>query len=287
MNYRHIFHAGNFADVFKHWILTLLLQKLAEKPTPFFVLDTHAGIGFYDLNTEEAQKSLEQASGIQRLLDKRVDVAFKPYMRIFRGFNAQGQTHIYPGSPFICLDFLRANDRMVLSELHPEDFISLQNNFTNDKRVQVLKQDGYTSIKALLPPAEKRGLIFIDPPFEQENEFEHLCAAVEAGIKRFAHGMFAIWYPIKDRKPVQKFYRSISKLPADKVLVVELHANQVTLNQLNSCGMLIVNPPWQLDNVLRANMPKLLSYLDFVHGTYVVSWLKSEQSKKTQDNEVD
>lgn len=279
MNYRHIFHAGNFADVFKHWVLTLLLEKLTEKPTAFFVLDTHAGIGLYDLNSIEAQKTLEQNSGIKKLLDKRVESAFKNYVKIFRSFNAQDQTHIYPGSPYICQEFLRAEDRMVLCELHSEDFQTLHDNFASDRRVRVLKQDGYGAIKALLPPAEKRGLVLIDPPFEQENEFAQLNAALEDGIKRFAHGMYAVWFPIKDRKPVQKFYRTLEKLPVDKILAIEIHANQVTLNQLNSCGMVIINPPWQLDSTLRGHLPKLLNYLELGHGTYLVSWLKSEADK--------
>lgn len=266
MNYRHIFHAGNFADVFKHWILTMLLEKLIEKPTPFCVIDTHAGLGVYDLKHLHAQKTLEQDSGIQRILNTQLAPAFQAYNNILGANN--NSTDIYPGSPKIIQAFLRANDRLFATELHEEDYLSLRYNFADDKRIKVLHQNGYEAIKALLPPLEKRGLVFIDPPFEQTDEFKQIIAALHTGLKRFAHGMYAIWYPIKDPTPVQKFYLALNDLPITKRLHIELHANEAILNQLNSCGMVIINPPWQLDEKLQENMPLLLRYLKLAHGTF-------------------
>jgi 23S rRNA (adenine2030-N6)-methyltransferase len=270
MNYRHIYHAGNFADVFKHWILTLLLQKFLEKDTPFFILDTHAGIGIYNLEHENAKKTQEFCSGITKLLKHKVTADFKKYIEIVNNLNSGGEMQLYPGSPYICNDFLRSGDRLALAELHPEDFASLEQNFADNPQISLLNQDGYAAIKALLPPLQKRGLIFIDPPFEVPNEFDLIVKSLQTGLKRFGHGVFAIWYPIKDRKLVKRFYSQVKALEIEKLLTIEIHANAPTLNQLSSCGMLIINPPWQLDAKLRANLPQLLKYFEFPHGTYVV-----------------
>lgn len=274
MNYRHIYHAGNFADVFKHWILTLLLQKLTEKDTPFFILDTHAGLGIYDLQNKEAQKTLEHESGITKLHKVKLNPEFADLMRIVTSLNNDTgnaeQINFYPGSPYICQDYLRADDRLVLCELHPEDFKITQQNFGNDPRIKVSEQNGYAAMKALLPPLQGRGLVLIDPPFENETEFDDIVIALKAGLKRFAHGMYAIWYPIKDRKAVKRFYTQVRELQSDKLLIVEMHANTTVLNQLSSCGMVIVNAPWQLDTKLKANLPVLLKNFGFAHGTYLV-----------------
>lgn len=266
MNYRHIFHAGNFADVFKHWILTLLLEKLIEKPTPFCVIDTHAGLGVYDLKHLHAQKTLEQDSGVQRIVNTQLAPAFQTYYNILYADNKPNE--IYPGSPKIIQAFLRSQDRLFASELHEEDYLTLKSNFADDKRVKVLHQNGYDAIKALLPPLEKRGLVFIDPPFEKTDEFEQIIAALKTGLKRFAHGIYAIWYPIKDQVRMQQFYRALRELPITRWLCLDLYANEAILNQLNSCGMLIINPPWQLSEKLQTNMPYLLQYLKLEHGTF-------------------
>lgn len=272
MNYRHIYHAGNFADVFKHWILTSILTKLCIKPSPFCLFDTHAGLGLYDLQHANAQKTLEFKSGIEQLLDKNVAPEFTAYINIVMQYKKQHG--MYPGSAAIMQEFCRDNDRLILSELHPEDYEVLHGNFKFDKRVKTLHQNGYTTLKALLPPAERRGLILIDPPFEETNEFEQIVNSIKESLKRFATGIYAIWYPIKDRKQLHKFYRDIEKLPIANAFYVELHANESILNQLNSCGMLIINPPWQLQETLEHSMPQLISYLNFKHGTFELSVLK-------------
>ena len=266
MNYRHIYHAGNFADVFKHWILTLLLVKLTEKPTPFCVIDTHSGLGVYDLKHRHAQKTLEQESGIQRLLQAQLDPAFQPYYDVLSTNN--NPSEVYPGSPKIIQTFLRKNDRLFAAELHEEDYLTLRENFRYDKRIKVLHKNGYDALKALLPPLERRGLVFIDPPFEKTDEFKQIIAVLQNGLERFAHGVYAIWYPIKEQRLVQKFYMDLNKLPIDKYLYIEIHANESILNQLNSCGMVIINQPWQLEEKLRENMPRLLQYLKLENGSF-------------------
>lgn len=270
MNYRHIYHAGNFADIFKHWVLTMLLDKLCEKPTPFCVVDTHAGIGMYDLNNINAQKTLEQNSGIKKINPKLLAPEFASLARILQELNPTNEITNYPGSPWIIQDFLRSSDRLFASELQPDDFAILQELFKTDKRIKLFKEDGLATMKAVLPPLEGRGLVFIDPPYENVNEFSLLANALEEGIKRFAHGTYAIWFPIKDRQQVRKFYSKVNVLSGGKALCVEIHANATVLNQLNSCGMVIINPPWQIDTKLKSGMPKLLQYLGFNHGTYLV-----------------
>lgn len=265
MNYRHIYHAGNFADVFKHWVLTLILDKLCTKPTPFFLLDAHGGLGFYNLHDIQAQKTLEYKSGVELLANQTTGPSFKAYVEIVRSYS---QANIYPGSVAIMQSYLRENDKLFAAELHPEDYQTLHENFKNDKRIKVLNQDAYMTIKALLPPKERRGLILIDPPFEQVDEFAKITVALQEALKRFATGIYAVWYPIKDRKLVDQFYNKINATVSQSKLRIEIYANEQVLNQLNNCGMLIINPPWQLAEVLKSNMPQLLQYLNFTHGTF-------------------
>jgi len=271
MNYRHIYHAGNFADVFKHWILTLILEKLVEKPTPFCVIDSHAGLGQYNLKDPNAQKTLEYMTGVQLFLKCEPELAFRSYLTIIKDYKANFD--LYPGSPAIIQTFLRQQARLWCAELHPDDYSVLQQNFSTDPRIKVLHQDGYQAIKSLLPPPERRGLVFIDPPFEQINEISLLVTCLQEALKRFSHGIYAIWYPIKDKNLVQKMYREIVSLEAPNCLVVELHANSIVSNQLSSCGMVIINSPWQLEEKLRDNMPLLLQYLKLEQGSFKVQSL--------------
>lgn len=271
MNYRHIFHAGNFADVFKHWILTLILEKLIEKPTPFCVIDSHAGLGLYNLKDPQAQKTLEYTSGVETFLKKQSDPSFETYYKIV--FSFMTSMGLYPGSPAIIQDFLRSDDKLWCSELHPQDYLVLKQNFDSDSRIKVLHKDGYQSIRALLPPAQRRGLVFIDPPFEEKDEVEQLLTALKNGLKRFSHGIYAVWYPIKDQGLVQKFYRELIDLDLKESFYVEFHANSNVSNQLSSCGMLLINPPWQLDRKLKESLPLLLKFLDLENGGFKIQKL--------------
>lgn len=270
MNYRHIYHAGNFADVFKHWVLTLVLEKLCQKDTPFFLLDTHAGLGFYNLQHANAQSTLEHRAGVAKVIDRDLTHKFDSYKTIIQRYQAQ---QIYPGSPVIMQYFLREGDRLFLNELHPQDYLELRENFIADPRVKVSNSDAYQCLKALLPPRERRGLVLIDPAFEQKDEFIKLIDGVREALKRFANGIYIIWYPIKDRKTVDKFYRNLLELPLDSCISIELHANENMDTQLTSNGLVIINPPWQLDATILAGLPDLLKYLDFAHGTYKLNTL--------------
>src|SRR5512138_1370356 len=196
--YRHLFHAGNFADVTKHVILVALLEALQRKETPFAILDTHGGIGRYALDSAEAQKNREFADGIGRLW-KRGDApeSVARYLALVKRFNGAGELHLYPGSPRIARDFLRAQDRLVVTELNPHDHATLKDEFAGDGQVSVHLQDAYQGLKAFLPPREKRGMVLIDPAFELRDEYERLVQGVTQAWKRWPTGIYAIWYPIQ------------------------------------------------------------------------------------------
>jgi 23S rRNA (adenine2030-N6)-methyltransferase len=253
MNYRHIYHAGNFGDVFKHSILTLLIQSLLGKDTPFCYLDTHAGIGIYDLLSVFAQKTKEYESGIACLFKaENYPKYLDKYLAIIKKLNNNSEIHYYPGSPYIVKALLRPNDRMILLELHKEDIITLKKQFHNDKQVAVHHCDGYQGLKAFLPPKERRGLILIDPPFEEPDEFDQIIAALKVATTRFATGIYAIWYPIKDLKAVNKFKDNLSTLNVKKLLLPELILSNLNTadNIFRGCGMVIINPPWKFDKLL-------------------------------------
>jgi 23S rRNA (adenine2030-N6)-methyltransferase len=283
MNYRHIYHAGSFADVMKHFILTLILQKLCQKPSPFCVLDTHAGIGMYNLESEAAKKTLEHEGGINALIKvKGIADIFIPYLNAVRSFghieSNETSVTLYPGSPYIARHFLRGQDRLLLSELHPEDARTLRQSFAGDRQVHIHNQDAFISLKALLPPHEHRGLILIDPPFEKDKEFEALIAGIRTACKRFPNGIYSVWFPIKNRTPIVRFYEMFIEAGIPKALAAEfLIFPDDTRDRLNGCGMLIVNPPWQIDSELRMALPKLLSYLNHADtGSTHVKWLAGE-----------
>ncbi|AIL13201.1 hypothetical protein IM40_06325 [Candidatus Paracaedimonas acanthamoebae] len=274
MNYRHIYHAGNFSDVVKHYVLTLLLQKLHEKEKAFSIIDTHAGIGVYNLQSQQALKTNEAQEGILKLLHSSQDRSFfEQYLKVIQ----KQKTGFYPGSPVICRAFLRSQDRLWLSELHPEDFQSLTRYFDKDPQVKVLHQDGYTSLKALLPPREKRGFILIDPPFEERNEFKTLVNGLRESYKRFATGIYMIWFPIKDLKPIKEFYAALKGLEIPKILTVEfLRKPPITPEFLNGTGLIIVNPPWKIQEKIEPALERLLKIFEFTEGYVRLEWLCGE-----------
>ncbi len=273
MNYRHIYHAGNFADVFKHIVLALLLDHLRQKDKPFFVLDTHAGIGLYDLESEEARKTGEAQAGIGRLWAQDGDAPpiVKQYLDIVRRVNRQGgeKLKFYPGSPVLVREMLRDNDRLVAGELHPEDFKTLRKTVGHDRRIDVEAADGYTLIKAQLPPDERRGLVLTDPPFEVTNEFDLMLKGLKHGYERWATGIYALWYPVKDLKPVDKFHRDIAAAGIPKVMAAHFMIRPpASPDKFNGCGMIIVNPPWTLRGHLDTIGPWLTGVLAEGSRTY-------------------
>ncbi|MCC2666163.1 MAG: rlmJ [Gammaproteobacteria bacterium] len=273
MNYRHSYHAGSFTDVFKHTVLVSLIQALQRKETPICYLDTHAGTGHYDLFSEEAQKSKEFEGGIGQLFEiKNPPTLVKQYLACIQAVNTRlahsemSRLRYYAGSPAIMRYFLREQDRMVLTELHPQDYQLLKNYFSDNKRVNVHLLDGYQGLKAFLPPKERRGLILIDPPYEKSNELEHLVSALSFVLKRFATGVYAVWYPIKNRLMIDQFHRALKNVVQCPTLITELSIYpEDSAQHLNGCGMAIINPPWQLDIQILEYLPWLWNILS-VHG---------------------
>lgn len=278
MNYRHAFHAGNFADVFKHTILIGLIEALKAKQTPFNFMDTHAGRGRYALDSSEATRTGEAADGIQRLLaSARAPTLVHVYMNLVRSLNSgHGELTVYPGSPLLASLLMRENDRGILCELQPEECAALKALFKGDTRFAVHERDGYAAMNALLPPKERRGLVLIDPPFEaQDDEFRIVEKALADAQRRWPGGIYAVWYPIKLRQQVQPFHRWLGRTGFSKVLVGELllHPDNSAL-RLNGCGMAIVNPPWKFEKQLEELLPALESLLSQGRfGQHRIEWL--------------
>jgi len=288
MNYQHAFHAGNFADVFKHTILVGLIDALKKKPAPLCYLDTHAGAGSYDLRAMQAEKTGEAAEGVLRLLEFEVNSApelLKRYLELLRSLNSGMDARpakplkVYPGSPLIAAQLLRPEDRMVLCELQPGEAASLKALFARDRRVGVHERDGYAALPALVPPKERRGLVLIDPPFEaQEDEFRAIEKAIAAAYARWPTGTYAIWYPIKLREQTRPFHRWFGSNGIKKTLVAELlRQPDDSALRLNGCGMIIVNPPWQFERQLEGSLPELRKHLALSgSGQQRIDWLVRE-----------
>jgi len=258
VNYRHAFHAGNFADCAKHALLVALLRALAAKAKPFRVLDTHAGIGAYDLSGPEATRTGEWQRGIGRLLGIQ-DGPLADFVSVVR---AAGCPPRYPGSPAITRALLRPDDRLVLVELHPEDHAALRTRYRGDAQVAVHRRDAWEALVALTPFPERRGLVLMDPPFEQEGEFDRMARALALLRGRFRPGILAAWYPIKHRAPVRAFHTAIREAGVADAIACEMTMREPTdPTRLNGCGVLVVNPPWGFEEaageILRALLARL------------------------------
>jgi 23S rRNA (adenine2030-N6)-methyltransferase len=273
MNYRHAYHAGNFADVLKHIVLMRCLVHLGRKPAPFRVIDTHAGAGRYRLHQGEAAKTGEWREGIGRLIgpdatpfSTPAEALLAPYFDAIRAENPDGTVSVYPGSPALIRTLLRASDALVANELHPEDVVTLKAVFARDKACQVLQQDGYSALKALLPPKERRGLVLIDPPFEEPGELIRMTDALKEGLARFATGMYLLWYPIKDEKPVARFHKAIGEVALSAKIETPLKIEMMLREArnpliLNGCGLVVVNPPHTLVDDLQTVLPEAVKQL--------------------------
>ena len=265
MNYRHGYHAGNFADVLKHTALCELLRLLTAKDKKLFVLDTHAGAGGYDLSGSQARRTGEAETGIVRLAGlprAGMPAAVARYLAAVTAYDrkfgpAGGQLRRYPGSPRLVRAALRPGDRFIACELHPEEALLLKREFAGDRAVEVRQADGYKALKALLPPVERRGLVLIDPPFEVPDEYEHLLRALRQGVRRFATGCYAIWYPIKDDAAAA----FAADFAAFKPLVLELRLDGVAPGKLAACGLAVINPPWRFEEAMREALPWIAAQL--------------------------
>jgi 23S rRNA (adenine2030-N6)-methyltransferase len=266
MNYRHSFHAGNFADVFKHAVLARMLAYLLKKLSPFRYIDTHAGVGVYDLRGDPACRTGEWELGIKRILDLSFStglMAFlEPYLGTVQALNADGQLRYYPGSPDIARQLLRGTDRMLMCELHPDDADHLRWRYAKDDRMKICAMDGWTGLNAFIPPKERRGIVLADPPFEKAGEFDRLHDALAHGARKWATGIFALWYPIKHISDANAFARKLETTGLKNLLRTEIYIREpVTSASLNGCGLMILNPPWLLEEELRAVLPELSTVL--------------------------
>ena len=266
MNYRHVFHAGNFADVLKHCVLARLLTYMTGKDKPLRYIDTHAGIGRYDLSGDAAQRTGEARDGLERLKAALAGNAalaglMEPYLSALKAENA-AHPGLYPGSPAIAARILREQDRLILCELHPEDHAVLSANFARDRRVKTFASDGFSSLKAHLPPVERRGLVLIDPAFEERNDLERSRKALADGLRRFAGGVYVLWHRIKDRAETDAFYAGLAALVPGECLALELHVDTIRADgPLSACGLVIVNPPWGTRVECEALLPALATAL--------------------------
>ena len=263
MNYRHGYHAGNFADVLKHTALCELLRLLTSKDKKLFVLDTHAGAGGYDLSTGPARRTGEAEAGLGRLRTAAragMPASVARYLSAVAAFDrkfgssrdtADGPLRHYPGSPRLVRASLRLGDRFVACELHPAEALALKREFAGDRAVEVRQADGYHTLKSALPPLERRGLVLVDPPFEATDEFERLLRGLRHGLRRFATGCFAVWYPIKDAA-ADGFAQ---ELAAFRPLVLELWLDGLESGKLAACGLAVINPPWRFEEAMREALP--------------------------------
>ncbi|OGI67082.1 MAG: hypothetical protein A2W18_06695 [Candidatus Muproteobacteria bacterium RBG_16_60_9] len=261
MNYRHAFHAGNFADVFKHVVLVRLLKALQNKDKGFAYIETHAGAGRYDLRATESQKTGESRDGVGRLWGAPPN-EIDDYVAAVRGVNRGKALRYYPGSPRIARYLMRSQDRMRLCEAEPGEYERLRGEFAGDKQVEVRCGDGYAALKAWLPPPERRGLVLIDPPYESIDEWRRVRAAIKFAVERWPSGIYAVWYPLKVGAPVARLKAGLVAAGLRKVLVAELEVwpNDVPF-RLNGCGVLIVNAPWRLDVALEELRKPLTEHL--------------------------
>ena len=265
MNYRHAFHAGNFADVMKHALLVRIIAYLQRKDTAFRVIDTHAGIGLYDLAASEAGRTGEWADGIGRLdeaFSPEVEEVLAPYRTVVADVRARHGESAYPGSPAILREILRRQDRGVFVELHPADYKVLNQAFNEVANLKVLHLDGWTALHSLIPPKEKRGLVLIDPPYEQPNELERLGGELLAALRKWPTGIYAGWYPVKDLGPVDALAERLDRESPRPGLRLELLVDDPRdPTRLNGSGLFVLNPPWSLKDEAELLLPALAERL--------------------------
>jgi 23S rRNA (adenine2030-N6)-methyltransferase len=266
MNYRHAFHAGNFADVFKHAIFARVLTHLARKDSPFRILDTHAGTGIYDITGETANRTGEAQDGIGRIWGRDLPAVLteflSPYIKTVAALNEAGKLRLYPGSPEVARRLSRPQDRIALCELHPDDHALLRAAMAWDARVTTLALDGWTALNAQVPPKERRGVVLIDPPFEKPGELQRLASSLARAHAKWPTGTYMLWYPIKNPLDTDDFARAIRQLNLPSTLRTELWIRAPREPQrLNGNGLIIVNPPWTLAGELNAVLPDLAGLL--------------------------
>lgn len=276
MNYRHAYHAGNHADVLKHWVLTRCIALLQKKPAPVAYIDTHAGIGLYDLQGEEASKTDEWQDGIGRLWGSTHPLLAE-YLYAVGELNEDDELRYYPGSPELARCLTRSQDHLYLNEKHPTDGQLLKDNMRIDPRVTVHLGEGWHVPRALLPTEEKRLLMLIDPPFEEGDDLQNSVRALEETLARMRQAIVCLWYPVKDSAQLHRFYQGLEKSGAPKLLRVELYIDKPDdASKLNGSGLVICNPPWGLEGELKQLLPWLAETLQQGEGGWRLDWLIAE-----------
>ena len=282
MNYRHIYHAGNFADVLKHAVLARLVVYMQKKDKAFRLLDTHAGIGLYELSSEEAQKTGEWRDGVGRLMEAELPPqaaeVLAPYLSAIRELNPGPDMKLYPGSPKLARMLFRPQDRLSAMELHPDDVRRLARLFEGDYQTRVTELDGWLALGAHLPPKEKRGIILVDPPFEEEGEYERLAQGLATAYRRFPGGTYCLWYPLKKGAPIKDFHQELQELEIPKMLCVELSVrSDRDITGLTGSGLIVVNPPFTLKDEMHVLLPVLKEILaQDRFASHRAFWLRGE-----------
>ncbi|HEY0563719.1 MAG TPA: 23S rRNA (adenine(2030)-N(6))-methyltransferase RlmJ [Methylophilus sp.] len=265
LSYRHAFHAGNHADVLKHYVFSLVLAYFNQKDKPYWVIDTHAGAGIYALDSTFSQKNAEFATGIKRLINTTdLPSSLAEFVDTIQSFNPDQTLTLYPGSPKIAEYYLRAEDKLRLFELHPSDYQLLTDNFNNKGRqTNIALQDGFSGIKACLPPPTKRAVILIDPPYEVKNDYQRVVACIEDSLKRFATGTFLVWYPLLQRPEPAEMIKQLHALGVKDWLNISLNVQAPSVDGygMHGSGMFVINPPWHLPTLLAESMPVLTQLL--------------------------
>jgi 23S rRNA (adenine2030-N6)-methyltransferase len=265
MNYRHAFHAGNFADVVKHALLARVIAHLCKKESAFRVIDTHAGAGLTDLSSDEARRGAEWQDGIGRVwqhpFDSNVAALLAPYLSAIAACNPDGVLKRYLGSPLLIRQWLRPQDRLIACELEPGATRALSRNLHGDERIKAIAIDGWTALNAYIPPKEKRGLVLIDPPYEQANELQRAADAVGAAHRKWPSGTMMLWYPVKDQREIARFTRQLTSMSLAKSLQIQLSRRQAADGKLRGTGLIVVNAPWTLPTEAQILLPALSNAL--------------------------
>lgn len=259
LSYRHCFHAGNHADVLKHVVQSLIIESLKIKEKPFLYLDTHSGAGRYHLSGEHAERTGEYLEGIARIWQRDdIPEELAAYMDVVKALNPQGTLRYYPGSPLIARHLLREHDELNLSELHPSDFPLLRTEFSRDRRARVMREDGFQQLKLKLPPKSRRGFVLIDPPYELKSDYQNVVQGIQEGYKRFATGTYALWYPVVLRQQIKRLVKGLEATGIRKILQIELGVRPDSDQRgMTASGMIVINPPWKLEQQMKAVLPWL------------------------------
>lgn len=259
LSYRHAFHAGNHADVLKHIVLLQVLEYMKQKETSFLYVDTHSGAGLYDLHSDWASKTSEYKTGISHLWQATdLPPELQLYIDMINQLNPEGELKVYPGSPWIAYQSLRPYDKARLFELHPNEYTCLNENFVRQRNIKMDQSDGFQALNAVLPPASRRAVVLIDPPYEVKSDYQTVVSALKQACHRFNSGVYMLWYPVVNRKVIEKLERSLVESGIRNIQLFELAVQADTqASGMTASGMIVINPPWKLQQTMQSIMPWL------------------------------